>query len=63
MICFCHSGNSFNKEQFYKYKTEIRIKNKEILKILEEISGIKYIEDKPDTDDEDNIDKSIEVIE
>jgi len=66
MICFCHNGNSFNKEQFYKYKTEIRIKNVEILKILEEISGIKYIKDKPDTDDEDNvedIDESIEITE
>jgi hypothetical protein len=66
MICFCHDGNSFNKEQFYKYKTEIRIKNVEILKILEEISDIKYIKDKPDTDDEDNvedIDKSIEITE
>ena len=64
MICFCHDGNSFNKEQFYKYKTEISIKNVEILKILEEISDIKYIKDKPDTDDEDNvedIDKSIEI--
>ena len=63
MICFCHQGNSFNKEQFYKYKTEIRIKNEEILKILEEISGIKYIENKPDTGEEDNIDESIEIAE
>lgn len=66
MVCFCHAGNSFNKEQFYKYKTEIRIKNVEILKILEEISDIKYIKDKPDTDDEDNvedIDESIEITE
>jgi glycosyltransferase involved in cell wall biosynthesis len=63
MICFCHQGNSFNKEQFYKYKTNIRIKNKIILKILEEISGIQYVENKLDTDEEDNIDESIEITE
>jgi len=53
MICFCHEGNSFNKEQFYKYKTDIKLKNIYTLNILEDISGIKYDKDKPDTDDED----------
>jgi hypothetical protein len=53
MICFCHEGNSFNKEQFYKYKTDIKLKNINTLNILEDISGIKYDKDKPDTDDED----------
>jgi len=63
MICFCHSGNSFNKEQFYKYKTDIRLKNMDIINILQDICGIKYDVDKPDTDDEDNndIEESIEV--
>ena len=53
MVCFCHLGNSFNKEQFYKYKTNITIKNVDLLKILEGISGINYIENKPDSDEED----------
>jgi hypothetical protein len=52
MICFCHSGNSFNKEQFYKYKTSIKLKNLEIIKLLEDISGIKYNIDKSDSEDE-----------
>ena len=42
MICFCHIGNSFNKEQFYKYKVDTKLNNKDILKILEDISGISY---------------------
>ena len=65
MICFCHQGNSFNKEQFYKYKTDIKIKNLDLLKILEGISGINYIENKPDSDedidDSISIDNSIEM--
>jgi len=63
MICFCHSGNSFNKEQFYKYKIDIRLKNMDIINILQDICGIKYDVDKPDTDDEDNndIEESVEV--
>ena len=42
MICFCHDGNSFNKEQFYKYKISMKLKNPKIFELLEEISGIKY---------------------
>ena len=61
MICFCHQGNSFNKEQFYKYKVNIKLKNKDTLNILEDISGIRYDKDKPDTEDEDNIDESIKI--
>ena len=66
MICFCHDGNSFNKEQFYKYKIDIRLKNMDILNILESICGTKYDPDRPDSDDEDDkdnseIDSSIEV--
>jgi glycosyltransferase involved in cell wall biosynthesis len=63
MICFCHSGNSFNKEQFYKYKIDIRLKNMDIINMLQDICGIKYDVDKPDTDDEDNndIEESVEV--
>jgi len=60
MICFCHSGNSFNKEQFYKFKTDIRITNVKILNILEDISGIKYDPDKPDTDEENEDDEKDE---
>lgn len=67
MICFCHDGNSFNKEQFYKYKVDIRLKNMDILNILETICGTKYDPDRPDSDDEDNdknndeLDSSIEI--
>ena len=42
MICFCHDGNSFNKEQFYKYRVNMKLKNPKIFELLEEISGIKY---------------------
>jgi glycosyltransferase involved in cell wall biosynthesis len=60
MICFCHSGNSFNKEQFYKYKTNTRITNVNILNILEDISGVKYDPDKLDSDEENEDDEKDE---
>ena len=41
-------------------KTDIKIKNIDILKLLEDISGVKYIENKPDTDDEDNTEQNID---
>ena len=35
MVCFCHDGNSFNKEQFYKkYKIDSELGNKDYIKIL-----------------------------
>ena len=65
MICFCHDGNSFNKEQFYKYKVDIRLKNMDILNILESICGTKYDPDRPDSDEEEDkvtdLDSSVEV--
>jgi len=51
MICFCHSTNSFNKEQFYN-QNNTKYNNINIINILEKISGIKYIENKPDSDEE-----------
>tara|TARA_B100000131_G_scaffold184302_1_gene177628 strand:+ start:9 stop:773 length:765 start_codon:yes stop_codon:yes gene_type:complete len=58
MICFCHDGNSFNKEQFYKYRVNMKLKNPKIFELLEEISGIKYDPNKKDEEDkEDKEDK------
>ena len=45
MICFCHSENSFNKEQFYKYKLNKKFNNSNYLDILKNISGIEYSDD------------------
>ena len=54
MVCFCHEGNSFNKEQFYKYRFDVEINNADYLSILESISGVKYDPDKECSDEEDN---------
>jgi len=53
MICFCHDGNSFNKEQFYKYRVNMKLKNPKIFELLEEISGIKYDPNKKDEEDKE----------
>ena len=55
MVCFCHKGNSFNKEQFYKNKLDTELGNKEYIKILEDISGIKYDFDLDSSDDEETL--------
>jgi len=54
MICFCHSGNSFNKERFYKHKINSTFNNIDVINMLEKISGIEYIENKSDSDNDDN---------
>ena len=54
MICFCHDGNSFNKEQFYKYRVDMKLKNPKIFELLEEISGIKYDPNKKDEEDKED---------
>ena len=53
MICFCHDGNSFNKEQFYKYKISMKLKNPKIFELLEEISGIKYDPNKEEQEEQE----------
>jgi len=53
MVCFCHAGNSFNKEQFYKYKFDVEINNADYLPILETLSGVKYEPDKESSDEEE----------
>ena len=53
MVCFCHEGNSFNKEQFYKYKIDTELGNKDYIKILENICNVKYDSDKESSDEED----------
>jgi len=58
MVCFCHDGNSFNKEQFYKYKINTKIVDKNYITLLENISGIKYTDDYESTEETDDTDKS-----
>ena len=53
MICFCHDGNSFNKEQFYKYKISMKLKNPKIFELLEDISGIKYDPNKEEQEEQE----------
>ena len=52
MICFSHSENSIGKEQFYKYKINAQIANKDYIPILESISNIKYDPDHESSDEE-----------
>ena len=52
MICFSHSENSIGKEQFYKYRYNVEISNKDYIPILESISGIKYDPDCESSDEE-----------
>ena len=52
MICFSHSENSIGKEQFYKYRYNVEISNKDYIPILESISGIKYDPDRESSDEE-----------
>ena len=53
MICFCHVNNSFNKEQFYKYRVNMKLNNPKIYEMLEKISGIKYDPNKKDEEDKE----------
>lgn len=55
MVCFCHDGNSFNKEQFYKYKTNTDIVDKNYITLLENISGIKYTDDYESTEETEDL--------
>lgn len=42
MICVPHNDNTFNKEQFYKFKTHIRFTNQLYLETLQDITGYKF---------------------
>jgi glycosyltransferase involved in cell wall biosynthesis len=42
MICVPHNDNTFNKEQFYRFKTSIRFTSITYLDILYEITGFKF---------------------
>jgi glycosyltransferase involved in cell wall biosynthesis len=50
MICVPHNDNTFNKEQFYKFRTHIRFQNNIYFEALYEITGIKYDEEKSNKD-------------
>jgi len=50
MCCVCHSGNSFSKEQFYKYRLDANL-SIDYIKILESILNIKYVEDYASSDE------------
>jgi len=50
MSCVCHDSNSFNKEQFYKYKCDFKL-DTHYIKILENILNIKYLEDYASSDE------------
>ncbi len=50
MCCVCHDGNSFNKEQFYKYRLDANL-SIDYIKILESILNIKYVEDYASSDE------------
>ena len=50
MRCVCHDGNSFSKEQFYKYKCELEL-DKNYLLLLEQILDIKYTLDYTSADE------------
>jgi len=50
MCCVCHDGNSFSKEQFYKYKCEFEL-DKNYLLLLEQILDIKYTLDYTSSDE------------
>jgi len=55
MCCVCHSGNSFNKDQFYKYKFHGNL-HKNYIILLEKILGIKYIDGYESTEEtEDSV--------
>ena len=51
MACFCHDGNSFNKEQFYKYRINTDLGDKNYITLLEHITGIKYTDDYESTEE------------
>ena len=56
MVCFCHDGNSYNKERFYKYRINTDIGDKNYIRLLEHISGIKYTDDYESTEEtEDSV--------
>ena len=54
MACFCHDGNSFNKEQFYKYRIDTDLGDKNYITLLEHITGIKYTDDYESTEETDD---------
>ena len=58
MACFCHEGNSFNKEQFYKYRIDTDLGDKNYITLLEHITGIKYTDDYESTEETEDSDKS-----
>ena len=51
MACVCHNGNSFNKEQFYKYIIDTDLGDKNYITLLENITGIKYTDDYESTEE------------
>ena len=50
MICVPHNDNTFNKEQFYKFKTHIRFTNQLYLDTLHIITGFKFDKEQSDKD-------------
>ena len=55
MACFCHDGNSFNKEQFYKYRIDTDLGDKNYITLLEHITGIKYTDDYESTEETEDL--------
>ena len=61
MICVPHNCNTFNKEQFYKFRTHLRFQNNTYFEVLHEITGIKYDEAKSNKEYGEYIDKKRNV--